>query len=129
MSGGARLRLAPVWWSLGIGLILLVVFESLAPSVSESPITNDKLAHFAGYAAMSFWFAGILERRRYPVLAVLMLALGVVIELAQYAMGVGRTADWRDVAANSLGIATALGLAYAGLGAWMLQVERRLGLS
>ncbi|MGQ0834405.1 MAG: VanZ family protein [Gammaproteobacteria bacterium] len=129
MNGANKLRLAPFWWVAGIVLALVVVFESLAPTVSMPPLGNDKLAHFAGYGVLSFWFAGILQRRRYPVLAALLLAFGVLVELAQYAMGLGRTADWRDVVANSLGIATALALAYAGLGMWMVQVERRLGLS
>jgi VanZ family protein len=129
MKGANRLRLAPFWWAAGIALAAIVVFESLTPSVPMPAAISDKLAHAAGYGALSFWFAGILERRRYPVLAGLLLAFGVLVELAQYAMGIGRTAEWQDVVANFLGIGTALALAYAGLGAWMLQVERRLGLS
>jgi len=129
MKAEGRLRLAPLWWSVGVVLVLGVIFGSLAPTTAGPTIAGDKLAHFAGYGVLSFWFAGILERRRYPVLAALMLALGVLIEIAQYAMGLGRAGDWRDVVANSLGIAAALALAYAGLGAWLLRVERRLGLS
>jgi VanZ family protein len=129
MRGAHALRLAPFWWAAGFVLAAIIVFESLTPSVPMPAPVSDKLAHAAGYGALSFWFAGILERRRYPALAGLLLAFGVLIELAQYVMGFGRTADWRDVIANLAGIATALALAYAGLGAWMLQVERRLGLS
>jgi VanZ family protein len=129
MRGTRQLRLAHWWWAAGFVLAAVVIVTSLMPSSSASAAIGDKLAHFVAYAALTFWFAGILERERYPVLALLLLALGVAIELAQYQMGLGRTAEWPDIAANSLGIVTAFAFAYAGLGAWMLRVERRLGLS
>jgi VanZ family protein len=125
-----RLRLGPYWWAGGVLLALAILIGSLTSPASVAPVQiSDKLLHFAGYGALCLWFAGLLERPRYPALAVLLVAFGVAIEGMQYAMGLGRSADWRDVVANSAGILTALALAYAGLGAWMLFVERRLGLS
>jgi VanZ family protein len=125
-----RLRLRPYWWAGGILLALAVLTGSLvAPSHVEAVQLGDKVQHFIGYGALSFWFAGLLERDRYLLLALLLVAFGVAIEGMQYAMGLGRSADWRDVVANAAGIASALALAYAGLGAWMLYVERRLGLA
>jgi VanZ family protein len=125
-----RLRLGPYWWAGGVLLALAILIGSLATPGTLSPLyVSDKIVHFVGYGALSFWFAGLLERHRYPVLAVLLVAFGVGIEGMQYAMGLGRSADWRDVVANSAGIVTSLALAYAGLGAWMFYVERRLGLS
>jgi VanZ family protein len=125
-----RLRLGPYWWAGGIVLALAILLGSLAAPSSLAPMhLGDKIQHFAGYGALSFWFAGLLERDRYPVLAVLLMAFGLAIEGMQYVMGLGRLADWRDIVANSAGIVTALALAYAGLGAWMFYVERRLGLS
>lgn len=125
-----RLRLRPYWWTGGILLALVVLVGSLAaPGNVPAMRFGDTMQHFLGYAALSFWFAGLLQRHRYPVLAVLLVAFGVAIEGIQYAMGLGRSADWRDVAANFAGIVTSLALAYAGLGAWMFYVERRLGLS
>jgi VanZ family protein len=130
MNAGDRLRLAPLWWGIGFGLGLAIVTGSLVPRLPDMmPMGSDKVWHFAGYGMLSFWFVGVLERRRYPLLAIVMLSLGIAIEIAQHAMGMGRSADWRDIVANSLGIAVALGLAYAGLGAWLRYVERRLGLS
>jgi VanZ family protein len=128
MKGTRRLRLARWWWAAGFMLAVVVIATSLVPSGTTSAAIEDKLAHFSAYAALSFWFAGILEQERYPVLALLLLTLGIAVEFAQYEMGLGRTAEWPDIAANSLGIMTAFALAYAGFGAWMLRVERRLGL-
>lgn len=124
-----RLRLGPYWWAGGFLLALAILIGSLAAPASVPVRVSDDFVHFAGYGALGFWFAGLLERHRYPVLAVLLVAFGVAIEGMQYLMGFGRSADWRDVVANAAGIATALALAYAGLGAWMFYVERRLGLS
>ena len=125
-----RLRLGPYWWTGGVLLALAILAGSLAAPSEVSPVhVSDKVQHFAGYGALSFWFAGLLERNRYPVLALLLVVFGVAIEGLQLAMGLGRSADWRDVVANAAGIATAIALAYAGLGAWMLYVERRLGIT
>lgn len=129
MNDAGRLRLAPLWWGVGAALALAIAVGSLTPSMGGAPFSGDKLAHFAGYLALGFWFVGVLERRRYPLLAALLIMFGLLMELGQYLMGLGRQADWRDVVANSLGVGTAIVLAYAGLGAWLVWVERRLGLT
>jgi VanZ family protein len=129
MKGTNPLRLAPLWWAAGVMLALFIVFESLTPSPPMPARLSDKLAHAASYGALSFWFAGIFEQRSYPALAGLLLALGMLVEVAQYLMGFGRAAEWGDVAANFMGITVALAIAYAGLGVWMLRIERGLGLS
>ena len=126
-----RLRLAPLWWAGAWVLLLLVVVASLKPpgGLLSSLWHGDKVMHFSAYFGMAFWFAGILQRRRYPAIAVGLLLLGAAVEVAQEAMGLGRTADWHDLVANALGLSAGLGLAYAGLGSWMFRIERRLGLS
>lgn len=130
MSEARRLRLGPLWWTGGVFLVLLVIYGSLTPSSALPRLwASDKLQHFAAYCSVAFWFAGMTERRRYPLVAGALLLLGAAMEIGQALMGFGRAADWRDFAANTLGIAAALAAAYAGLGSWMLQVERRLGLS
>jgi glycopeptide antibiotics resistance protein len=52
-----------------------------------------------------------------------MLALGVSIEIAQGVMPFGRQTDFRDVIANSLGIATGLTFALVGVGGWAQRIE------
>lgn len=125
-----RLRFARLWWTAGWMLVAFIVYGSLKPTVDiPGGWMSDKMLHFSGYCAVAFWFVGITDRRRYPLVAAGLLLLGLLIEIAQQLMGLGRTAEWRDFLANMLGVATALALAYAGLGSWMVQIEQRLGLS
>jgi hypothetical protein len=70
-----------------------------------------------------------MDRRRYSLMVVALLALGALIEVAQGLMGWGRTADVWDFAADVGGVFAAALPVYVGLQSWMLQVERRLGLS
>jgi VanZ family protein len=127
----AKLRFAKLWWGIGWTIMALVIYGSLErPDTPTIPFAvSDKLVHFAAYWLMTTWFAGLLQRRRYPWLAIALFLFGGAIELLQGAMGYGRDADWRDLVANSLGILTALGVAYAGLGSWLVVIERRLGLA
>src|SRR5262245_19741802 len=125
-----RLRLAPLWWFAGWVLVAMVIYGSLsAPFPTTEIRVSDKIVHFSAYCAMALWFSGLLERRRYPWIAGLLIALGGIIEILQGEMGFGRDADWRDFLANTLGVGLAVGLAYAGLGSWLRFIERRLGLS
>jgi VanZ family protein len=111
-------------------LLLLVVSGCLEPPRYVPNVhVSDKVEHAAAYFLLTFWFGGLLARRSYPGLAIAMLVLGALIEVAQGLMGWGRTADIRDFAADALGVALGLALLYAGLGSWMAQVERRFGLS
>jgi VanZ family protein len=124
------LRLAALWWTLGWVLLLLVVSGCLEPPRYVPNVhVSDKVEHATAYFLLTFWFGGLLARRSYPALAIAMLVLGALIEVAQGLMGWGRTADIRDFAADSLGVAIGLAFIYAGLGSWMAQVERRFGLS
>lgn len=130
MTVRQQLRLAPLWWAGGWLLASLVVVGSLLPSERLPSFGGmDKLHHFLAYWLMALWFSGMTERDRYLLIALWLLILGACVELAQYAMGFGRSADWRDFVANGLGVAAGLSLAYAGLGSWMLRIERRLGIS
>jgi VanZ family protein len=126
----SRLRFARLWWTIGWCMVATVAFASLKPNVDFPDFAeSDKVAHFSAYCAMAFWFAGMTDRSRYPILAVLLILLGGAIELAQGVMGFGRSADWHDLLANSMGIGVAIIAAYAGLGSWMSRIERLLRLS
>jgi VanZ family protein len=131
-SGRKRgsLRFAGLWWTLGWILLLVVVSGCLEPPrYLPNFHVSDKVEHIAAYFLLTFWFGGLLARRSYPALAIVMLILGALIEVAQGAMGWGRTADVRDFLADSVGVAIGLVFIYAGLGSWMMEVERRCGLS
>lgn len=117
------------WWLAG-GLLLagFIVTGSLVPPGDLPQVSvSDKVEHFGGYLLLALWFGGLFRRYRYPAVGLALIALGGGLEVAQGLMAVGRTADWWDISANTLGVATGLGLAQAGLGTWMLAVERGFG--
>ena len=76
------------------------------------------------YLVLALWFGGLLPVRRYAWLALALLALGGGIEIAQGAMGLGRTADWHDFYADAFGTAAGMGLCLAGLRHWVQWLEQ-----
>jgi hypothetical protein len=116
-----------VWHMVGIGLVLIVIFGCLVPSGSVPQLgMNDKLEHMIAYFGLALCYGGLIEPRRYPYLALALLALGGGIEIAQGLMGWGRDADWRDFYADALGSALGLSLCMAGLRHWPRWAERWL---
>jgi VanZ family protein len=124
------LRFPRLWWAAGWALLLFILISTLEPPRYVPDLhVSDKLEHAGAFFLLTFWFGGLLERRHYPAMALGMLILGASIEVAQGAMGWGRTEDVWDFVADSEGVLLAAVCIYAGLGLWMVQVERLLGLS
>jgi VanZ family protein len=120
----APLRHRRAWLVLGWVLVAGAVLASLLPSYSLPPTgVNDKFEHTFAYTVIALWFAGVYPRSRYLVIALGLFAMGVAIEWAQGAMNLGRYSDFRDVLANTAGIALGLALALAGLGGWAQRLE------
>ena len=86
----------------------------------------DKLQHLVGYMAVSLWFLGMVDRRHYRNVVFGAIVLGGLLEILQ-SFTETRQGDWADEGADALGALLALGLAYLGLGGWMVTVERWLG--
>lgn len=125
-----ELRLARLWWLVGWLLLVAVVYGCLEPARYVPNLhMSDKVEHTGAYFVMTFWFGGLLEQRGYPLLACALLLLGALIEVAQGVLGWGRTADAWDFVADAVGVAAALAFVYAGMGEWLVQLERRCGLS
>lgn len=125
-----KLRFAWFWWGMGWLLVLATINESLQTQVWEvaEVLPSDKAMHFTGYFLLTTWFAGLARRSRYLVVGACLLALGGGLEIAQGLMHAGRTADWYDMLANTLGVCAALGVAALGFGNWMVWIERLLRL-
>ncbi|MGH8226806.1 MAG: hypothetical protein ACREU3_02695 [Steroidobacteraceae bacterium] len=123
-------RYGSFWWIVGWALVAFILYSTLAPP-QDIPTVHiwDKLEHAGAFFGMTFWFAGLTSRRRYPALGFWMLLLGGGIEIAQGSMGFGRDMDIHDFYADGIGIGVALALAYAGLGQWVVFAERCLGLA
>ena len=126
------LRWRRVWWSLGILGATLVVVLSLAPTIPDMGLdfaNADKLEHAFAYFAMSSWFAALLPRSRFWLIALVLLLLGASVEFTQLLMNVGREAEWLDELANASGVLAGLCLAAALRTSLLVQLERVLGIA
>jgi VanZ family protein len=123
-----KLRLWWLWWLIGWALLAATVNESLQRHVWEvaEVIGWDKANHCIGYFLLTMWFTGVARRSRYLLVGVLLIAFGGSMEIAQGLMHEGRTADWFDFLANSIGVGAGVTLAMFGLGDWIIWVEKLL---
>ena len=115
--------------------VLLVLTLTPAQEMPRTPewkfLSFDTAAHagvFAVLAVLAWLWAA--PRRRHPASLVLLgcIALGALIEVLQYAMHLGRHAEWTDLLSDTIG--TALGLALvarAGRG-WLRAAVALVGL-
>jgi hypothetical protein len=121
------LALKWLWIAGGACLVAAVLAFGLAPAgAAPSTGLGDLADHALAFLTLTLWFAGLVRPPLLALLALALIAFGVWIEWLQHAMGLGRVADSRDVAANLAGVAVGLAAARAGLGRWMLWVEARL---
>ena len=107
-------------------MIAGVVVGSLIPGEAVPDLgVGDKVMHAAAYFALMVWFAGFYRRGLHPLVAVVLIGLGLVLDLAQR-LTETRSFDWYDVAMNSAGVGAGLVLSLLLLGGWCQWVERRL---
>lgn len=92
-----------------------VTYASLkAPSHNPPPFfldfdNSDKLVHFTMYFGLCFWIfystIGHGREHRYAVSLLVSVAYGIVMEVLQEFMAIGRSMDVWDALANSVGAA------------------------
>jgi VanZ family protein len=118
------LRYARAWLAVGWFLIVSTFVVCLVPA-KELPATgiSDKWEHTIAYSVLTLWFMGIYRRSRYLHVAGALVLMGVVIELLQGAMQLGRQCDILDVIANSSGVVLGVLIALVGFGGWAKWVE------
>lgn len=118
------LRYPWFWLAVGWALAAGVSVGSLMPGdLLVSVSTFDKLLHAGSYFVLMIWFAGAYEARRHVPIALVLVAAGTGLDLAQNFTET-RTFSIFDVFANSVGVAVGLVLAWLGLGGWCLRFER-----
>lgn len=118
------LRYRRLWIALSVVLLAAVVFASLQPNLGPRvPANFDKVEHLAAYFALAVWFTGLVVRDRYWKVVVGLLALGASIEVLQGLMDIGRSAEWPDMIANTLGIGLGLLIALRATGGWSRRFE------
>jgi hypothetical protein len=88
-----------VWGSLVSG-------EELSSLEKVVPfLDSDKLMHYGAYTGLAFLSTLALERRRGIAIALSMVLMGFLLELGQR-FSPGRTPDFADALANTLGVST-----------------------
>jgi len=122
-----QLRFRRMWFSLGLLLALIIMVVCLMPGRSLPSLKlSDKIEHVMAFATLAFWFGSIVVRRDLIGVAIALLLFGGLIEVAQGAMRLGRSADWEDVLADGIGIAAGLVVALTPLGRWAGWIENGL---
>jgi VanZ family protein len=119
------------WWRLwlsgsllGVALSLWLSLGTAGPALST---VSDKWQHLVGYAVLTLWFCGLVERRHHWRLLLACIAYGGVMEILQGTLTTGRQADWLDVVANGSGALMAVMVARTGVDGWAQWLERLAG--
>ncbi len=92
-------------WLFGV-LVLFSMAAFFLPMEGGPSVIPDKFVHFAIFGALAG--TGRLAGFRIVPLATGLLAYAVVSEIVQGALPFGRTADWQDSVADSIGVAAGL---------------------
>jgi VanZ family protein len=120
------LRFPRFWSVLGWLLVGSVVVGSLLPGPAlQGAQVDDKVMHAGAYFVLMVWFAGFYRHAAYPVIATVLLALGLGLDLLQL-LTATRSFDWYDVAMNSAGVILGFVLSTLLLGGWCQRIEQRL---
>jgi len=102
----------PLWQRLSLALMLLTCGFAFAPTVPTLDMNNgDKVQHILAFLCVSGCSALSARAgwRQVRTSGLTMLVFGVFIELVQSFLPT-RSADWRDVVADCVGIAVGLAL-------------------
>jgi VanZ family protein len=114
------MNLQRAWWVFGGVLIAAAIVVCLVP-IPQVPGPfewNDKASHLVGHGTLALYFAGLVPRRSWWKIFLLLLSMGIAIEFAQYYLQWGRSGDPRDVLANSAGAALGLVVGWLGGARW-----------
>jgi VanZ family protein len=116
------LRYGYLWLAGGISLLATVLYFALTPATGRMIIPSDKGAHFLVFTALMLWFGGVFRLRRAPLVALGLLAFGILIELLQGPLSY-RSAEVADALFDFGGILIGWALVAAGLGRWTSVIE------
>ena len=123
-----QLRRRRLWIALSLVLLAAVLVASLQPNLGlPVPSGFDKVEHLAAYILLSLWFTGLVARGRYWAVAAGLLSLGFLIEVLQWRMNLGRSAETLDMLANMVGVGVGITIALQATGGWAPRLESWLG--
>lgn len=120
------LRHRPFWVSIFVLLILFVIVASMLPAydLPDMETNRDKVLHFIGYCGITGFVASIFRGRIVLVIALGLIALGGLIEIAQSTLTTTRSGDWIDFGVDAAGVLVGYLLALTPLGNLVLWVDR-----
>jgi len=117
-----------LWLLPGWVLVAAVIAASVFPGIAIVTLNitgADKLAHAVSYCLLMIWFAGLYAPRHHWIVAVSLLALGLVLELVQWSLPY-RFFESADLLANATGVMVGLVLSIFLLAGWCQRIESRL---
>ncbi|MCI3134066.1 VanZ family protein [Phenylobacterium aquaticum] len=105
----------PLRLALYAAAVGVLFWLTLSPTDELPKVTLwDKAEHALAWFVLTA-LGLVLSPRRPRAIAVFALFLGVLVEVLQAILPVGRDADWHDAVADSVGVFAALGLYALGL--------------
>lgn len=120
------LRYPWLWWALGWIMVAGISVGSLIPGEYVPTFSlSDKILHAGAYALLMLWFGGLYRRERHWQVALFVLSLGIVLDVAQSGTAT-RHFDPADLVANASGILAAFVLLRLGFDSWCRRIEQVL---
>ena len=115
------------WWAVGgWAMILFVVVSCLLPAPVIAPVARllpDKVEHALAFFGLALWFSGLYPRGAWWKLALWLVLLGALIEVAQGVFTTTRAMEFNDAVADTVGVLVALTIARAGADKWCTIAE------
>jgi VanZ family protein len=124
----SKLERFELWLVLGWLLVATIIVLTLIAPPERIPQIEfeDKIAHVAAYGMLMLWFAQLyLERRARFSFAAAFIAMGIVLEFGQGALGY-RSFEYADMVANGFGVVTGALLAVTNRCNFLLALDRTL---
>lgn len=123
-----QLKYLKFWLILGWGMVVLVAILSLIPSPQVlGPLTpSDIFIHLLAYSTLMLWFGCIyLSGRKYLLLGLILILIGVILELLQ-GMTSYRCFEYKDMIVNGFGVLLGWLLSMTRISSLLIFVEQRI---
>jgi VanZ family protein len=107
-------------------MVFFVVVTCLLPAPDIAPVARllpDKVEHATAFFGLALWFSGLYPRRSWWKLALGLVSLGALIEVAQGVFTTTRAMELNDAVADTVGVLLALAVARAGADRWCAVAE------
>ena len=106
MTRGKIALVLAVLWTLLISTSCLLPASSFKPFSFDTTILIDKLVHFTLYSVFFVLWSlalGLKKKRQLFILMAVSITFGVLIEILQATMSLGRSYELDDIIANTIG--------------------------